>query len=368
MPGSVSAVILLGGIATVQHVKRGIYMKLNLTGMWLTVNRFCNFRCPWRYAETAIYTKNGNIPLELAKKIIKFGADLGIQEVMLIGGEPTYYQNIFDVIDFIATQNMKSTLVTNGYRFSDISFFNKIKGSKLDSIGFSLKGGSEEQYFASTKVKNAYMKIKAAIKNLSSLKKILVGYSVVLSKENLENLEEIASLVATDSTKWLLLSFCVPTIDEEGIPIKDHMPDQSETIKMVVDKLPKLDQILHGQLTIEQSFPNCLWPKDTMDYLVKNNKLRFGCHVQRRSGLIFDETGNLIVCNSLPNFKVGKFGKDFSTPENFKDFWYSNDLRKLYRKFLEYPTQKCVSCNENTVCSGGCPIQWLGYEAKKVLA
>ena len=286
---------------------------------------------------------------------------------MLIGGEPTYYQNIFDVIDFISTQNMKSILVTNGYRFSDISFFNKIKSSKLDSIGFSLKGGSEEQCFASTKVKNAYMKIKAAIKNLSSLKKILVGYSVVLSKENLENIEEIAGLVATDSTKWLLLSFCVPTINDDGIPIKDHMPAQSETIEMLVDKLPKLDQILHGQFIIEQSFPNCLWPKGTMDYLVKSNRLRFGCHVQRRSGLILDETGNLIVCNSLPNFKVGKFGKDFSAPEDFKDFWYNSDLIKLYRKFLEYPIQKCVNYDENAVCSGGCPLQWLAYNAKKVL-
>lgn len=43
-------------------------MNLNLTGMWLTVNRFCNFRCPWCYAKSTKYNKNGDMPLELAKK------------------------------------------------------------------------------------------------------------------------------------------------------------------------------------------------------------------------------------------------------------------------------------------------------------
>lgn len=343
-------------------------METNLTGMWLTLNRFCNFRCPWCYAESTKYYEDGNMPLDLAKKIVNFASRLGIKEIMLIGGEPTYYPYLFEILEYISSQKIQSTLVTNGYRFSDIEFLKKIEKSSLNSIGFSLKGGSEEQYFNSTKVKDSFEKIKSAIKNLSKLKKILVGYSVVLSKENLENLEEIARLVSIDPTKWLLLSFCVPTLDDFGNVVKEHMPSQAETIKVVVDKLPKLNDILNGQFTIEQSFPNCLWPKETLEYLTKNNKIRFGCHVQFRSGLIFNEKGNLIVCNSLPNFEIGQFGKDFTTPEEFKIFWDGNKLKNLYKNFKEYPVKKCVNCYDNEYCYGGCPLHWLVYNAKKVLA
>lgn len=343
-------------------------MKFDLNGMWLTLNRFCNFRCPWCYAESTNYNKNNDMPLQLAKDIIKLGANLGIKEVMLIGGEPTYYPNLFEVLDCISEHGMMSTLVTNGYRFSEPHFLKKIEESKLDSIGFSLKGGTAEQYAESTKVKDSYGKTKRAIKNLSTLEKIRVGYSVVLSTENLENLEEIAGLVASDPTNWLLLSFCCPTISNEAEVITEHMPTQLEVIQTIVDKLPALKRILNDQFIIEQAFPSCLWPKDILDDLIQSNKIRFGCHVQGRSGLIFDEKGKLIVCNSLPNFKIGQFGKDFTTVDEFNRLWDSEDINNLYKKFREYPVKKCVDCADNKNCSGGCPLHWLTYDAKKVLA
>lgn len=341
-------------------------MESKLTGMWLTVNRKCNFRCPWCYAESTNYSEDEDMPLELAKSILDMGADLGIKEVMLIGGEPTYYPHLFEIIQYIHDKKMKSTLVTNGYRFSDINFLKELENTKLNSVGISIKGGSKEQYIQATKV-DAYDNMKVGIKNLAKSKKFIVGYSVVLSKEVLPNLEDIARLVALNPDNWLLLSFCGPIFCDSGEVVKEHMPSREEVIKFIIENFSSLDKILQGHINIEQAFPVCLWPSKFLDELIKKNQIRFGCHVQTRSGLIFNGKGELIICNSLPNFSIGQFGKEFKNAEEFQHFWNNTQLKKFYKRFHEYPAEKCKTCKEYIDCGGGCPLHWFAYDAQTTI-
>lgn len=335
--------------------------------IWLTVNRACNFRCPWCYAKGTKYSKDDNMSFDLAKRLVSFSKSLGAQHVLLIGGEPTYYPHLFELISYIRDSQMSSTLVTNGYRFKDIGFVRKIENSGLDSIGFSIKAANISQQKKLTKV-DVFNDIKQAIKNLSTIKNVKVGYSTVISNETIDNMEEFAQMLAeTDSTKYLKFSMCNPMFDEDGNIDKRYVPSPQELVRAFMDKFEKLSAILKGKVSIEQNIAMCLWPNDFIQQLKEKNQISFGCHLQSRTGLVFDKNGRVIPCNSLPAFPIGQFGVDFHSKEEFEKFWMSEDVVKLYDKIYEYPAKKCQSCDNYAECGGGCPLKWFAYNAQEIL-
>ena len=133
----------------VKSIRAGGMQKVESSGfmaMWLTVNRECNFRCKWCYAEGTKLSPNDNMSLETAKDLIDLASDLGIKEIILIGGEPTYWKHLFDTIQYIHEKELISTLVTNGYLMSKNDFLAKIKLSNLRNISISLKAANREQH------------------------------------------------------------------------------------------------------------------------------------------------------------------------------------------------------------------------------
>ena len=104
-----------------------------------------------------------------------------------------------------------------------------------------------------------------------------------------------------------------------------------------------------------------------LEKLKEKDQINFGCHLQNRNGLIFDEKGNVIPCNSLPQFPIGQYYVDFKHKEEFDEFWTSEELVNLYDKIYEYPSLKCQSCEDYLECGGGCPLKWFAYSAKNIL-
>lgn len=340
---------------------------LLIKSVWLTINRFCNFRCPWCYAKGTKYKKDDDMSFDLAKRLIDFSKTLGAKNVLLIGGEPSYYPYFFELVKYIKKQEMQSTLVTNGYRFKDINFVKKVEKSGLSSIGFSIKAANAEQQKELTKI-DAFEDVKHAIKNLSNIKNISVRYSTVVSKSTINNIEEFAQMVADiDNTKHLGYSMCNPVFDENRNINEENVSNPHALVTAFVEKFDKINDILNNKVSIEQSLALCLWPKNFIKKLKEKNQISFGCHLQGRTGLVFDKDGKVVPCNSLPAFPIGQYGIDFTNKEDFERFWTSKKLVGLYDKIYEYPSTKCQTCKDYLECGGGCPLKWLAYNAKEVL-
>lgn len=338
-----------------------------INSVWLTINRICNFRCPWCYAEDTKYLKSDDMSFDLAKRLVDFSKTLGVKGILLIGGEPTYYPHFFELVKYIKKQEMHVTLVTNGYRFADMNFVKKTEESGLDTIGFSIKAANAKQQIELTRV-DAFEDVKRAIKNLSTIKNIKVGYSTVISKDTIDNMEEFAQMLADlDNTKYLGYSTCNPTLDKSGHVDKNYVPEPKSLVRAIVEKFDAINEILKNKVSIEQSLASCIWPKDFIDKLKEKKQISFGCHLQDRNGLIFDKDGKIIPCNSLPAFPIGQYGVDFTTKEDFEKFWMSEELINLYNKIYEYPSIKCQTCGDYLECGGGCPLKWFAYNAKKML-
>lgn len=325
--------------------------------MWLTLNRFCNFRCPWCYAQNTEYEKNKTMSLDLAKEIIKFAKTIDVNYIILIGGEPTYHQHLIEILEFIKQQKMTATIVTNGYKFSDKSFIREVENLLSGGASFSIKAANREQHKELTGT-DTFEKILEAIINLRDVTKFRTGYSTVISRGTIDNLEEFAYMIKEHAPgKSLRYSLCNPAISNPGIINSDYVVPTEELTGKIAAKWVQLSEILEGRINLEQSLPQCAWPDGFIDMLKEKKQVSFGCQIMSKNGLIFDPEGKLLICNSLTDYPIAEFGKTFNDKESFEQFWESEELRKLYKKFYEYPMLKCETCDVYSECGGGCPLK-----------
>ena len=78
---------------------------------WLNVNQQCNMRCKWCYAEHTHYPSEREMSYTLAKEIVNICLELGVSEFVLIGGEPTLWSHLFDIIQYIKERGPKFQLL-----------------------------------------------------------------------------------------------------------------------------------------------------------------------------------------------------------------------------------------------------------------
>lgn len=331
-----------------------------INNVWLTVNRGCNLRCKWCYAKGTEYIESDNMPVDLAKRLVDFSKEIGSKSITLIGGEPSIYPDILELINYINHKGLRSVLVTNGYKLSEMSFLNELKSQGLDMIGFSIKAANRQQQIDLTR-RDCFDKIIKSMKNLQETSDIKFAYSTVISKDTVDNLDEFAKMVVENSPgKGLNFSFCNPSFGDQ---INDEcVMSREEIVDKVVNIFPKVSKILNNKAILQQSIPECFWPEDFLKDLREKNQISFGCHVMRRNGLIFDTEGKVLVCNNLPDFPIGVYGKDFDDKLDFDEYWNSKQITLIYDKFYEYPEIRCQSCEKYLKCAGGCGVKWFAYK------
>lgn len=334
--------------------------------VWMTLNRQCNLRCRWCYASSTGYHQADNMPVKLAEEIIDFLSELHPEYVSLIGGEPTCYPDLEHVIHRMRAYGMKTTLFTNGLVFCHQAYLDQLISAGLHGVNLSMKGWSTESYLQSTGV-DGYGAMQKAIQNISNspLESIV---SFVISPENVDSY-----LVAvTDACAWgasyIYLSF------EQNFSALDgkQSPRELSKIFYMIESFMKsyeqLQAITGGNFVLHQSFPLCVWDAKFIEKLRSNRQILTSCQLLERSGLVFDTNGSLLPCNSMYQVPIGKFGVDFTSKQEFEQFWNCDKIRKIYEEFAKLPSCICESCQESTQCGGGCIANWFDYPHEQWLS
>lgn len=321
----------------------------------LNVNRACNFRCEWCYGKDANFSEKANMDIELLYKLVDLASNLKINLVVLIGGEPTIYPKIFDAVKYIKQKNMKCILVSNGYKFADIQFLKYMESVNLDLVSISLKAGNASLY-DELGPQDAYDQIKKAIYNLRT-SSIKTGYSFTLNKYNIDDLMDIAKLVAPSSSE-LWIAFCRPNVTKYGKE-KDFLYSYKKMATAVVKSYVDMCQIINNKIVVAGCFPLCIWPKSFCRELQVHNCFRQGCQIFSRKNIIFDANGNILLCTHMLDAKLGKYGKEFEDESTFLRFWCGNNLLDTFHGLLKLPYKKCENCPDITICKGGCPLIWI---------
>lgn len=338
---------------------------MNYKTCWLTVNRACNLRCKWCYARSTNYLPSDDMNLDKAKQIIKICKDLNIKHIVLIGGEPTLYKHLFEVIDCCHENNISCGIVTNGLLCKNPSFVERLKNHKIKSISLSLKGENKEKFEKLTG-KDLFNDTKEAIKCCIK-HDIKVAVSMVLTKDNINTFIEGIKTMLDLGVSNFHFSFCYDFDMEmdHSRYLTIHNPKQ--LIKDFMKIYPKLDEITNHKFSFQNGLPLCLWEDEDIGLLKKRGQISTVCQLLSKSGLIFDTNGYVIPCNAMPSIKLGLLNKDFSTTTELLDYMEKLELKKIYQKLCGVPDSRCLKCNKLVNCGGGCVCQWTNYSFDELI-
>ena len=336
--------------------------KIAYKNCWLTLNHACNLNCKWCYAKDTGYLKSDDMSLDMAYDIIDICHDLSINHITLIGGEPTIYPHLFDVIDYAQKWNIRCGIVSNGIRYADERFVKKLVGRGIKSVSISLKGENETSFYSTTGV-NAFGVICNAVKVLRKCG-MRVSVSMVLSEENIETFLEGIKTMKELGVDRFHLSFCYEfdIFQKNAISLNPY-----KVINLFVKNYSKLDAITGGEFELFQPFPLCIWDPNFINMMAKKRQISTVCQLLQRSGLIFDPNGTLIPCNSMYSVKLGKLYKDFCSSEDLIRYVNQDSIKQIYDQLCSVPDDVCLSCDKYENCGGGCVCQWTKYSFQELM-
>ena len=331
---------------------------------WLTLNRVCNLRCKWCYAAGSGYDEKSNMAVDLALRILAICKELNVKQIDLIGGEPTLYPHLSEIIRFSNSLGICTRLITNGIVLKNKTFLDSLVFSGLSSIDISLKGFSERNYVESTG-KNLYSDVLSAIR-LVTAEKISCSVSFVLSTNNIDDyLYAIKDAVdsGAESFNFSFCCDCSPLFNE----LTNGDYDVKTEILEVVDKFQKsydeLNLITKGNFVLHQTFPLCVWNKKFIEDLIHKQQVIFSCQLADHDSIIFDTDGTILPCNLMSQMKIGKIDNDYVDATSLIELWNNpRTVDFLNQLAFEIPDKECLdNCENWNLCLGGCPINWMNF-------
>lgn len=329
---------------------------------WLTINRSCDMRCKWCYAQGTNYNVSDDMSLEMVKKAISIIKSFGINKVVLIGGEPTRHKQFKEILKICHENAIQPSIITNGLSLSNSKYLEDLIELGLKNINLSIKGQTKEDYLNFVGI-DCFDSIVRSIDNILN-RKLNLTVSYVLTNENVCGLFDLFSRLNRMGVKNFYISFCNPYFDGQNISNYGI-----EIFELIDNFIVQCNKLFNAKIrfNFHMTLPLCLWPKPFIDKLVQNKSVSTSCQLHNRSGIIFDTNLNVIPCNSLYNYPYLIYGKDYNDYTSLKEVLYSNEINKSFEKLLSAPSDQCVSCKDFIYCAGGCLLQWFTYDFNKLL-
>lgn len=96
----------------------------------------CNYNCIFCYYKN--HLKENFKSLDIIKQKILTLYNCGFRDFDLSGGECTIHPDFFEILKYIKSLNSSASIVSNGFKFSDINFCKKCQQYGLNEVLFSL--------------------------------------------------------------------------------------------------------------------------------------------------------------------------------------------------------------------------------------
>ncbi len=332
--------------------------------MWLTVNRGCNFRCDWCYAAESGYRTEDEMSLSFALNLLEIAKQLEIKRLFLIGGEPTLWSHLFDFNDAMKSSGINSTLVTNTIRFSSDQFWEKYLEHPNVNIGASFKAFNSESLIRNTK-STAFTEVTKSLRRVFKHQPNSIA-SFVYSQPYVSHFLDMVKYAVGCGAFGVSVNFCSPAIHKDRVDDK-FLVNIDVLVKEIISVYEEAHAVTGGHLVFVMKHPLCIWPKEFIQTLKDRGQISTTCHLQHQSGGIIDTDGSLLICNSMFDFPVGKYGQDFKSAESLANFFGSEQMRNYFAQVKTYPSKKCIDCEVFEDCSGGCPLLWTAYSPDNVI-
>ncbi len=189
------------------------------------VTNSCNSQCKHCYASYYRRDKSGEITTEQARKLILELYKNGCQRVSFAGGEPLLRNDIGELINYVYSLGMSSTLNSNGILVPQ--FLEDLK--KLDSLAISLDGRPEHHDIFRGKG-SGEKALKGIMKAVEA--GIRVHSNTVLHKHNLDDVDYMLGLAKKNGFK-AEFNLIISNIFGDGAPASELKPTNEDFRKVL---------------------------------------------------------------------------------------------------------------------------------------
>lgn len=167
---------------------------------WLEVTQRCNMRCVHCYEGKEHFETDNAISFEKWISILDELSEVGCKNIQFIGGEPTLYSKLPELLDYAHQIGFKSIVI-----FSNLSNLSeKLLKSIVNSgckIRFSIYGSNALIHESVTQIKGSFDKL---VKNLKILieNHVKVSPATIIMKENETDKENIPKFLKSISSSF----------------------------------------------------------------------------------------------------------------------------------------------------------------------
>ncbi|MEK6916359.1 MAG: radical SAM protein [Nanoarchaeota archaeon] len=300
-------------------------------------NSYCRFCSIWK-------NKTPDLELKYIKKFL-----IGIKDwvkgdivVNLVGGEPTYRNDLTDVLFFSRDIGVPVVMTTNGYRLADYDYAKSLVSTGLDKIVISVEGFQKTNDYL--RGKNSFKKIIQGIKNLRKLKKdITIRIQSIICGKNINELPQFVNFMYkmgygnNFNFQALTSDFTIPLEKrKKNWYINDKLwPKNHEELCKNIDKLILMKKLNHNMIIPEVS-------KLEFWKVYFENPNRFENVIKCNIGDIHiqcDGNGGISLCPHMP--PVGNLKNN-----TVEEIFFSNkaDERREYIYTCKEPCNFQINC------------------------
>ena len=296
-----------------------------LLSMEIEFSLRCNFHCPYCYVPQGPSLTN-ELSREEIRDVILQARELGAKKIIILGGEPTIYPHILEIIHFIGAQGLEVEMFTNGTRITaDVA--RKLFEERVRVV-LKMNSFDEKVQDVLTGQKGSFKQIRQAFENLKEAgypsEEAFLAVDTVICRPNLD---EIVSM-----WRWLRDQDIAPYFEiitpQANAKQNEWLNVEPERLHGLFSEIAEIDRREYGKI----------W--DPQPPLLGNRCMRhkFSCLVGSQ--------GDVMPCVGV-NLPIGNI-RERKLSDILKDSEALEDLRD-HRNTIKGP---CRSCEKADMCYG----------------
>ena len=294
--------------------------KNKIVNAGIRITRNCNMKCQYCNIQN---TKRKELTLDEWKKAIEIMKRLGANKLVILGGEPTVYPHIIELVDYVVNDlKMICNLTTNGLENFDIIV--KLLDKGLNSIGVSVDTLEIKKSISPLKARNGLNLIDYLLRNK---KEVNITNYTVLNKENVDAILNTIEFMNDKSIGTYILPF---HWGNEGT--FDHRKNDSKFAFVSDEDILKYNNTIDQIIKLKEKSYKII---NSFEYLLESKKhikdLNWKC--DGLSELRVDSDGMLVCCCD----KIGDVNNEFSI------FDLEDKLPEFF-KLREEDASNCKGC------------------------
>lgn len=298
---------------------------------WLAITYKCNNKCVWCYASSNTDFSKRVMSLDDTKKAVGFLKEMGIEHVILIGGEPTVYKDLEEVVKDISDKGIRTGIVTNGRRLKDVKYLKRLKEAGLKYCAVSVEGHDQEVHDETTGIEGSFNETLRGLEN-AILQGVKATTNTTISRRNIKYLKETVDLLARFPLYLATFNICGVCLTSNENSQNTISPTEGVKAFEGIFRYAKSKGLKTKLVTPS---PLCLFSPEILKEIREEDGATGPCHILPGKNFVLDYNGDVVPCTHFTGFPFFNIFKnvDIISREEFIERY--NNPEGIAYKFRE---------------------------------